>query len=113
MFSMGVLPKSASFGSFFGVLALFFVLTILGINMPKVMTKAPILVHEARINWSKEATSFSAKLWSNMPHPVQNYLRFYHKVLDRECSIGIWRLLCKDWWFGPDSMCLLFLLSPL
>ena len=107
---MGVLPKSASFASFFVVLAVFLLITLLGLNWPTLFDKSLALsrrlwsLRPKRSSTSKWPSMFKQDFMSKLPKPIRKYYEFYYNVVDREDHRRVWDLLKLEevsrllWW---------------
>lgn len=92
---MSVLPHSASFASFFVVLAVFLLFTILfGANLPNFIAKTSPFFQNPSLLFCRPKTAGIAGLWrGDMPPWVKDYIESYIYLLDRFRGNSIWKLL--------------------
>ena len=105
---MSILPNSASFGSFFVVLAISFLLTILlGVNLPTLLSKLFRLTHQwsPRDNLSlwKHRFLFKRPEWTRIDY-IQGYVDILNPTIDLDSSLSApkdkWGLdVCESWIF--------------
>jgi hypothetical protein len=107
---MSVLPDAASLGSFFVVVVLLLLFTLIGMNLPALLlqTKTTLLQMKATLsalrrrtrNLTKGAEGSSKSLNSLDRHliePIVGYFGFYYELIDPYQTLGPWELLCKYW----------------
>ncbi|KAI0382261.1 hypothetical protein F5Y04DRAFT_288018 [Hypomontagnella monticulosa] len=86
LYSMSVLPTSASFASFFIVLAIFILLTIIGLNLSALLALFATVTPRSR---KKTPGPIEGNLMSKLPPWMENYIRFYMNVFDNSNELSL------------------------